>query len=279
MIRNSARPFLLVAATLICWSTLPAPALADTVSFVGRRDFASGGLDPSSVAVGDFNGDGVLDLAVVNGGSGTVSVLLGNGDGSFRAAPNIDMVAISVAVGDLNGDGIPDLAVVPSGANFPSGANSVSVLLGNGDGTFQAARNFATLSTRPFSAAVGDFNGDGVPDLAVAGGVDLETSSISVLLGNGDGTFQAARGFATGSHARSVAVGDFNGDGVPDLAVANAGSDSVSVLLGNGDGSFQAALTFTVGKNPRSVAVGDFNGDGMADLAGANRGSYTGSER
>src|SRR3989442_15173230 len=87
MIRNSARPFLLVAATLICWSTLPAPALADTVSFVGRRDFASGGLDPSSVAVGDFNGDGVPDLAVANSRSDTVSVLLGDGDGTFQAPP------------------------------------------------------------------------------------------------------------------------------------------------------------------------------------------------
>src|SRR5438552_2544520 len=134
MIRNSARPFLLVAATLICWSTLPAPALADTVSFVGRRDFASGGLWPSSVAVGDFNGDGIPDLAVVPGGFplNIVSVLLGNGDGTFQAARNFATGAhsVSVAVGDFNRDGVPDLAVV----NFTS--SSVSVLLGNGDGTF-----------------------------------------------------------------------------------------------------------------------------------------------
>src|SRR5439155_23383689 len=113
MIRNSARPFLLVAATLICWSTLPAPALADTVSFVGRRDFASGGLWPSSVAVGDFNGDGVPDLAVANSRSDTVSVLLGGGDGTFQA-PLTFAVGTSpgfVAVGDVNCDGVRDLEV------------------------------------------------------------------------------------------------------------------------------------------------------------------------
>jgi hypothetical protein len=142
------------------------------------------------------------------------------------------------------------------------------VLLGNGNGTFQAARNFAAGS----SVAVGDFNGDGLQDLATARDTAEITTTVLVLLSNGDGTFQG-RSFAAGIAPVSVAVGDFNSDGRPDLAVANAASNDVSVLLGNGDGTFQAAQNFAVGIGPDSVAVGDFNGDGKPDLAVVNFGS------
>src|SRR2546422_7531311 len=119
--------------------------------------------------------------------------------------------------------------------------------------------------TTLFRAAVGDVNGDGRPDLAVA---NYGSNSVSVLLGNGDGTFQAAQTFVAGSGPVWVAVGDVNGDGRLDLAVANYYSNSVSVLLGNGDGTFQTALTFaTAGANPENVAVGDVNLDGRPDLA------------
>ncbi len=218
-----------------------------------------------SVAVGDFNGDGKPDLVVANGesaGVGTVSVLLGNGDGTFQAAVKHDTVggdANWVAVGDFNGDGKPDLAVT---ADY-----NVNVLLGNGDGTFQAAVFYLT-GAQSISVALGDFNGDGKPDLAVT-----TVSGVSVLLGNGDGTFQAAVNYTTGSNNISVAVGDFNGDGKADLAVAGYGGGSnnyVSVLLGNGDGSFQEAKNYAAGAAPHSVAVGDFNGDGKADLAVAD---------
>jgi hypothetical protein len=126
------------------------------------------------VAVGDFNGDGVPDLAVANGGSRTVSVLLGRGDGSFAAATNYAAgnYPASVAVGDFNGDGVPDLAV----ANF--GNNTVSVLLGRGDGSFAAAIHYAAGSS-PYSVAVGDFNGDGWPDLATA---NQNSNNVSILL-------------------------------------------------------------------------------------------------
>jgi hypothetical protein len=117
---------------------------------------------------------------------------------------------------------------------------------------------------------VGDFNGDGLLDLAVAN--YGPSPSVSVLLGNGDGTFQTARNFAAGGYPRSVAVGDFNGDGVLDLAVANPFAN-VSVLLGNGDGTFQAPRSFPAGDTPWPVAVGDFNGDGLPDLAVANEGT------
>ncbi len=122
----------------------------------------------------------------------------------------------------------------------------------------------------PRSVAVGDFNGDGVADLAIA---DEANGSVSILLGNGDGSFQPAGSYATGTQAQSVAVGDFNGDGIPDLAVANWGNGTVSVLLGNGDGTFQSAVNYAVGLNPHDVAVGDVNGDGNLDLVVANYGS------
>src|SRR5712691_2768237 len=160
--RVLAELWLLVAAALFFSSTVTAPALAQTVSFNTRLDFAVQ-TKPISVAVGDFNGDRVQDLAVANSGSNTVSVLLGNGDGTFRAAPTVAVGTDPefVAVADFNGDGVPDLVV----AN--RGSATVSVLLGNGDGTFRAALTYG-VGAGPASVAVGDFNGDGKLDLAVA---------------------------------------------------------------------------------------------------------------
>ncbi len=227
------------------------------------------GSGPASVAVGNFNGDARPDLAVTNFFSDNVSVLLGNGDGTFRAAVKFaaGIGPVSIAVGDLNGDGKLDLAV----AN--QGLNDVSVLLGNGDGSFQAAVHYGA-SFLPESVAVADLNGDGKPDLAVASyGSDFIPGDVSVLLGNGDGTFRAAVRFRAEFGAASVTVGNFNGDGKPDLAVANFDAFNVSLLLGNGDGTFQPAVNFWARSNPISLAVGDFNGDGKPDLAVANQGS------
>jgi hypothetical protein len=222
------------------------------------------GIGPTSVAVGDFNGDGKPDLAVANQGSDNVSVLLGQGDGTFLTAVSypIGTYPLSVAVGDFNGDGKQDLAVAGGGNN-----GTVSVLLGNGDGSFQKAVSYAAGS-QPQSVAVADFNGDGILDLAVANSTSPGT--VRVLLGQGDGTFLPAQSFPAGAGPRSVAVGDFNGDGRPDLVVANPDSNTVSVLLGNGDGTFQPAQSFAAGIDPIAVAVGDFNGDGRLDLAVGN---------
>src|SRR5262249_43047277 len=252
---------------------LAGSAQAQNVSFLVSGQFGAGP-DPVSVAVGDFNGDGIQDLAVANhetyDGPDGISVLLGNGDGTFQEAINFGSggnVASFVAVGDFNGDGVQDLVVANSG-DFDSG--NISVLLGNGDGTFQAAVNFGA-GNNPSSIAVGDFNGDGIQDLAVANN-SFSSDNVSVLLGNGDGTFQAAVNFGAGNNPSSIAVGDFNGDGVQDLTVAHGffGSNSVSVLLGSGDGTFQEAVNFVAGDRAFSVAVGDFNGDGVQDLAVAH---------
>jgi hypothetical protein len=221
--------------------------------------------DPEYVVTADFNGDNIADLAVANYETENVSILLGNGDGTFGAAVNypIGSNLFGLAVGDFNGDGKADL--VTGNGNF-----TVSILLGNGDGTFKPA---VPYSGGGDYVAIGDFNGDGKTDLATISSSSGE--GLSVLLGNGDGTFQPAENYGTGSNAFGLAVGDFNNDGLADLVFTNQGSNSFSVLLGNGDGTFRGALEYTVGSEPREIAVGDFNGDGKADVAIANNGSNT----
>src|SRR5204863_4611868 len=161
MTGSSARVSLVVAAALFFSSLLPVPAAAQTVSFA-RKDFPVG-TNPITIAVGDFNGDGVPDLAVADEGSNSVAVLIGNGDGSFQPATFFPVGAnpVWVVVGDFNGDRVLDLAV----ANINS--NTVTVLLGRGDGTFHPSQPFP-VGSHPSPLATGDFNGDGTPDLAVA---------------------------------------------------------------------------------------------------------------
>jgi hypothetical protein len=227
------------------------------------------GQDPSYVAVADFNGDGILDLAVTNTNSNTVSVLLGKGDGTFQ--PQVTYAAggapTGIVVADFNGDGFADLAIT----NFVvvSGSGTVSVLLGNGDGTFQPAMTSA-VGAFPEGIAVADFNGDGFADLAVANNGSGTGNTVGVLLGNGDGTFQQQQTYTTGANPYGIVVGDFNGDGIPDLAVTNEGDDTVGVLLGNGNGTFQPQVTYPVGASPLGIAVADLNGDGTPDLTVSN---------
>jgi hypothetical protein len=261
-------------------------------TFQGPVSYVTGGDNPQSLAVGDFNGDGVPDLAVANFGNifagrgASVSILLGNSEGSFQPAVNYPFVrtgspdlghlpgSISVVGADFNGDGVPDLAVATVKLRDDFGDDGqVGVLLGNGDGTFQAAITYDAGSALPIVLAAGDFNGDGKADLAVTiyGG-----NEVGVLLGNGDGTFQAVMSYPVGPNLDPwyVTVGDLNGDGILDLAVSSGGS--VSVLLGNGDGTFRAAHGYPVGLSENyggsgnSVAIGDFNGDGKPDLVVVN---------
>jgi hypothetical protein len=224
------------------------------------------GTNPNSVAAGDFNGDGVPDLAIANEMSSNVTVLLGNGSGGFTAAPNSPIAVsggpVAVAVGDFNGDGYHDLAV----ANL--NGNNVAILLGDGAGRFAPVPGSPfTTGTNPDFVAIGDFNGDGVQDLVVS---NLNSNNVTVFLGNGAGGFTAASGspITVGTSPQAVALGDFNGDGKLDLAVANY-SGSISILLGNGAGGFTAASgsPLASGGMTASVVTGDFNGDGIADLA------------
>jgi Bacterial Ig-like domain (group 3)/FG-GAP-like repeat/FG-GAP repeat len=243
--------------------------------------YNSGGLSAFSVAVMDVNQDGKPDLLVANSSSNTIGVLLGNGDGTFRRAVTYSsggLYAMSVAVSDVNGDGKPDLLVANlCGNNGTCESNgTVGVLLGNGDGTFQAAVTYDSGGTFVVAVAVADVNGDGKPDLVVG---HHNSGTVGVLLGNGDGTFQPPVIYGSGAtYVTSVAVADVNGDGKPDLLVANhcrsknCTKAGVSVLLGNGDGSFQPAVIYRSGGGyASSVAVADVNGDGKPDLLVTNQ--------
>ena len=224
------------------------------------------------VTVGDFNGDGKPDLAIVGYSVDptytfdilNVAILLGNGDGTFRAPAvyAIDGFGQSIVTGDFNGDGKTDLAVTDN--------NGVDILLGNGDGSFQPFINYPA-GLNPGSIAVGDFNADGKLDLAV-GNINFDSgvsnqNNVSILIANGDGTFQPPVNYAASNYPAAIAVSDFNGDGKLDLAVANDITQTVSILLGKGDGTFGPPLNQNLTFGPMSIAVADFNGDGSVDIA------------
>ena len=223
-----------------------------------------------ALATADLNGDGKLDLVVSSGGtSATISVLLGNGDGTF-GSPNVytsnllSVYSATITVADFNGDGKPDLAVT----NSEGPANAVAIVLGNGDGTFQNPPLLYSAGLLPAGVVSLDVNGDGKPDLAVAGGYGvLSYFSLTTLINRGDGTFPNSITYPVLQFPYSAVVGDFNGDGHLDIATTSfTQTGGVSVLLGKGDGTFQAHLDSPTGQSPTAVAVGDFNGDGKLDL-------------
>ncbi|HUE51960.1 MAG TPA: FG-GAP-like repeat-containing protein [Terriglobales bacterium] len=248
-------------------------------TFANGTVFGTGGFGPSAPAVADLNGDGKRDLVVANCGEGctfgmgTVGVLLGNGDATFQTAVTYGTGGVgadSVKVADVNSDGKPDLLV----ANLDS--STVGVLLGSGDGTFQTAVTYGSGGYFAESIAVADVNGDGKLDVLVANSCGDTACSlpgtVGVMLGNGDGTFQAAVPYSSGGQQpRGIAVADVNRDGRRDLVVTTF-NNNVLVLLGNGNGTFQAPVAYGTGGSgvAGSLAIADVNGDGRPDVMVVN---------
>jgi hypothetical protein len=235
---------------------------------------APAGRNPGAVAAGDFNNDGKADYITTNLDSNTAAVVLGNGNGTFR---NIsldisegDVGAFGMVAADFNNDGIADLAISNSGLIGAFGQN-ISILLGKKNGNFGSPTTFAT-DKDPQGLVAADLNQDGHLDLVVANGGDFTHNipgSVGVLLGKGDGTFQAQRSFAPGSGIpTSIAVADFNGDGHLDVAAAQfgAGTGNVSLFLGDGTGGLGTPTVLNSGGDYESLLMTDFNGDGKADL-------------
>jgi FG-GAP-like repeat len=232
-------PGLVLLALLACTTSKPNRPQPNGLSFLPARDYVVG-INPEAIAVRSFRrNSAVLDLAVANGGSNNVSVLLGNGDGTFQPPVSYDVGSYPwfVTAADLNADQVVDLVV----SNRDSA--DLTVLLGVGDGTFRFTGTIS-LSEQPFSVGVADFNSDGRQDLVVT-----NLTNTFLLLGNGDGTFQLpSQVDGVGANTRFVAVADLNGDGIPDLAVTNwRGADSITTALGRGDGTFSTAGTFHTG--------------------------------
>lgn len=258
---------------------LDATAVCYTQRFVWKGDYPTGPR-PWAVAAADLDRNGFLDLVTANKGDdlriGDVSVLLRRNDGTWQPAINYaaGLHPVDVVVEDFNRDNSLDLAVVNEGPGDNS-RGTVTVLLGQGNGSFVRAADFE-VGQRPSSLVASDFNRDGKLDLVVANTSPIvaEANSLSVLLGNGDGTFGRRVDYRVGPSPNAVAVGDFSSDLKPDMVATLFYLDSVSVLLGDGTGAFQPAVNYPVGgppfSAPEAVAIGDLNSDGKPDLAVAN---------
>ena len=256
-VKNIRRLRLILNAAIVCAGIFLLMPCAFAGRFLTATKFPVGGVFPDYIAAADLNGDGNVDLVVANFGTPshkgtTIAVLLSKGDGTFQKAvpyPSGGAEPVAIAVGDFNGDGKPDLAVSNRCAPFDCNAQSLGILINNGDGTFPAG------STYPVSGAfvaTGDFNGDGKLDLAVGFG------NLVIMLGNGDGTFTQSVTYSILFEFTSIVVADFNADGKLDIA------GSGNVLLGNGDGTFHQVASYSGGGD---LAVADFNNDGKLDLA------------
>ena len=254
-------------SALMAFTTIA--AAASTVQFKPAQSYAVGA-NPVAAAISDFNKDGKPDLAVLNYGSNNVTILLGQEDGTFRSAGNFgaaipaNSLVPTIAVGDFNGDGKLDVAILlpPNLNNYPS---ELHILLGNGDGTLQAPI-VTILDVGEAVAAVADINGDKKADLIMSLlDANNAVTGVAVLLGNGDGSFQAPKTVVT-AQLSALTVADLNADGKPDLAISNSGT--VQIMLGHGDGTFSkgAQAVLPDGSSAGTTWVADLNADGNMDL-------------
>jgi len=266
------------------WSDFNGPFLAGGTYTTGNN--------PSAIAAVDFFGTGQLGLAVVNSGDNTITILLPNGDGTFRPGNTISLPGAyptQLVAADFNGDGKIDLAVLntcgsgPAVSCFPAPAQfpgSVTILLGNGDGTFSISPTQPTTGHNPSAIATADLNGDGILDLIVMNDPDF---NLTLLMGKGDGTFTPTTvSPLTGNNPRALVVGDFNGDGYPDIAVADSTDSAVAILLNQQcpllplqQCAFASPVSFSTGAYPVAIATADMNADGFLDLVVVNGDSYS----
>ena len=248
-----------LAVTAIAWPQ-PAP-----VSFTAAKTIYTSSEGIDSTAVGDLNGDGRPDF-IVNADPGSTTILLNNGDGSYSANPT-GVFETQISIADVNRDGIPDMIYV--------GTTDIEVALGKGDGTFASPVGYAVPVAAPpysvvFALVVGDFSGDGWPDIAIAYANASNAPILQIYLNQKNGKFAAGPIYALSSGPAYIAVADLNGDGLLDLALANVNTNNVSIFLNKGAGTFVSGGTYAAGTNPTTIAVGDVNGDGFPDLAVTN---------
>jgi hypothetical protein len=217
------------------------------------------GKNPTTITPLDLNQDGLTDLVTTNIASNTVSILVGNGDGTFRDQVQLHVCQEprSLAAGTFNADAYPDIVLACSGSD------QISILFGRADGRFEEGPQYPVHRT-PIAVASDDLNGDHIPDLAVA----LRNDKVKIFLGQGNGEFHHGAQYEYGDTPTSVALSDLNGDGVVDLVVTNGGpmSNAVSVWIGNGDGTFRPPVDYRSGKRPLGVSFADFNNDHVKDL-------------
>ena len=262
--------------TNVCGKTCPGGVVGVLLgngdgTFQPAVTYSSGGNEPLALTVADLNGDGKPDLVV--GNDITIGVLLGNGDGTFQPAVTYGSGGLyetaSLAVADLNGDGKLDVVVANGYFNYFKGG-TVGVAW-QWRRTFQPVVNYSSGGPVSFSVVIRDLNRDGKPDLLVTG-----YTSMSVMLGNGDGTFQSPVVYDQGAWSHMIAVADVDGDGKPDLVAAylctapNCLKSWIGVQKGNGACTFQPPVVYSSGGEAWAVAVADANGDGNADLLVTN---------